>query len=381
MTLYPHQNKLLIGIPFSGRPIPIDVMLSWHALAYPMNYAHMFMQVRGQPVDKAREAFAEQALAENCKYIFFWDEDVMPPSQAVPELIYRMEHTPDAAVVGGVYCLKREPPEPLVFRGNGNGPSWDWKAGEYFECSGVGMGCTVIRVECLKDLKKPWFKTEFDYSRAMDGQGGVESWSEDLWFCDRVTKTNKWKVYCDATIICEHMDFATEKKYSLPPDSKPVQHMPFAVGKKKIVDLGSGPFPYQCKDGSIVRVDIEKYKPDYRCDLRKLPFEHKTFDVVFSPALEHYEKHEANDLIEEWLRIMKDDGQLRLVVTDITHVAKEITAGVRDPNSLYHERRRSFWTLDSINEELKRHSLKVEKVPSDASHIAIRATREKNGAE
>jgi hypothetical protein len=369
----------LVAIPTTGRSIPVDVMFAFHAMAYPMNYGHMVMQIRGQPVDVARESFAEQAIAQGCKYIFFWDEDVACPPQSVPELIYRMEHTPDAAVCGGVYCLKTDPPQPLVFRGNGNGGVWDWKAGEFFEASGVGMGCTVVRTEVFKDLKKPWFKTEFNYEKAMDGKAGVESWSEDLWFCKRVTDTNKWKVYIDGSIICSHYDFDTLRKYDLPPDSKPLQHTPTARGKKKILDLGSGSFPYESKSGTIIRCDEEKYAPDYRLDIRKLPFDNKVFDVVFSPALERYESSENEEILNEWIRVMKDDGELRLVMTDVNYMVSEIAKGKMHASALYQTKHKQFIDFESIKELLKKHEMSSEKVPSDIAHIAVRARREING--
>jgi hypothetical protein len=367
---YPHQPKLLVAFPITGRPIPVDVMFAFHSMAYPMNYGHVIQQVRGQPVDVAREYFAETAIAQGCKYIFFWDEDVACPPQAVPELIYKMEHNPDAAVIGGVYCLKRNPPEPLVFQGNGNGSCWDWKAGEFFEVSGVGMGCTVVRVEVFKDLKKPWFKTAMDYTRALDGLGGIESWSEDLWFCDRVNKTKRWKVYCDGSIICGHYDMDTSKRYDLPADSKPVQHM--RVGKgKKILDLGSAFSPYQCDEGNIVRADSEERSmPDYRCDLRKLPFGNKEFDIVFSPALEHFPASDTEELLAEWRRVMKDDGELRLVVSDIKWIAAEIMEGRLAPDALNSVKRLRVFTYDSLVRCFP--DMNVEKVPSDEAHMAIR---------
>jgi predicted SAM-dependent methyltransferase len=345
-------------------------MFAFHALAYPMNFGHIIQQVRGQPVDAAREYFADTAISYGCKYIFFWDEDVAPPPQAVPELIYKMEHHPEIAVCGGVYCLKREPPEPLVFMGNGNGCCWDWKAGEFFEVSGCGMGCTVVRVDVFKDLKKPWFKTEFNYEKMMDGQGGLESWSEDLWFCDRVNKTKKWKVYVDGSIICGHYDMDTSKRYDLPADCKPVQRMRASPGKK-ILDIGSGFNPYQTDEGKPIKAESdERTMPDYRCDLRKLPFATKEFDIVFSPALERFPINETEEVLIEWRRVMKDAGEMRLVVSDIAWIAKEIMQGRLSPEALNSMKRARVFTYDSLVKCFP--EMKIEKVPSDPAHIAIR---------
>lgn len=372
MTVYPNRSNLLFAIPMTGRPIPPDVMFAFHSMAMPMNYNFYMLRLQGKEVGDARNEFAENAIANNCKYLFFWDEDVACPPQSVPELVYKMEHYPDMAVCGGIYCLKRNPPEPIVFRGNGNGPYWDWKAGEFFEVTGIGMGCTLIRTEIFKDLKRPWFKTEFNYTRMMDGIPGLESWTEDLWFCKRVTDTNKWKIYADASLLCTHYDMTTCQPYNLPPDSKPVQHM--QITGKKILDIGSGPMPYQCREGKPIRADSdESTKPDYRCDLRKLPFGNKEFDIVFSPALDSFE--DTEEVLTEWVRVMKDSGELRLVVTDVKWAARELLEERLAPASLFGRSRRMAFTFESLKAALKVHGLNAAKVKSDAAHIAVRGQR------
>jgi predicted SAM-dependent methyltransferase len=373
--IYPHMQNLLFAVPLTGRPIPVDVMFAFHSMALPMNFNYSTLRVVGKPVDEARNEYAQYAVDHNCKYIFFWDEDVACPPQSIPELIYKMEHHPDIAVCGGIYCLKREPAEPLVFRGNGNGPFWDWKAGEFFEVSGIGMGCTIVRTEVFKDLKKPWFKTEFNYSQMMNGVAALESWTEDLWFCDRVTKTGKWKVYADGSLLCTHYDMATSKGFNLPADSKPVQHLSSPVGKKKILDIGSGKTPYQTKEGKAVTADPdEKNEPDYRCDLRKLPFANAEFDVIFSPALERFPAEETAEVLTEWTRCLKPDGELRLVVSNVEWQARELIAGRVQPAQMITANRATAFTFESLKKSLSEFK-EVEKVQSDPAHIAIRAKR------
>lgn len=377
MAGYPHYQNLIFAVPLTGRPIPPQVMFAWHSMALPMNYNHMLLSVTGMPIDAAREHFAEDASKVNAKYIFFWDEDVACPPQTIPELIYKMEHHPEAAVIGGVYCLKREPPEPLVFRGNGNGPFWNWKAGEFFEVSGIGMGCTVLRVEALKDLKKPWFKTEFNYKPMLDGIASLESWTEDLWFCQRITDTGKWKIYCDSSLLCTHyqMDFPC-KPYNLPPDSYPVKHMAIAKGSKKILDIGSGKNHYQTNEGAVITADFSELHTDYRCDLRKLPFNNNEFDIVFSPAIEQFEPYECEEVLTEWIRVLKPAGELRLVVADFSRVIEKVQSNGMDFKQIFQTRRRNAFTLESIMDEMKRvHLVEIEKAPSDDLHIGVRGKK------
>jgi SAM-dependent methyltransferase len=149
-----------------------------------------------------------------------------------------------------------------------------------------------------------------------------------------------------------------------------------ANGKKKILDIGSGKSPYEAKAGTIVRADPdESCNPDYRCDLRKLPFANGEFDVVFSPALELYEPHETEDLLHEWTRVTKEDGELRLVVSKIDWIAGEIVKGKVSPDLLFTRRRLSCHTLESVREKLPEGWV-AETVASDPGHIAMRITRE-----
>jgi len=370
--MYPHRSNLLFAMPLTGRPLWPDLMFAFHSMAMPMNYNVMHLPIPGKPVDEARNIAAHHAKVNDVKYIFFWDEDVACPGQTIPELVYKMEHTPDAAVIGGVYCLKRNPAEPLLFRGNGNGPYWDWKAGEFFEVSGIGMGCTMIRVDVFDDLKKPWFKTQNDYSRMMEGTGGLEMWTEDLWFCKRVTDTGKWKVYVDTSIICGHYDMNTGKRFDLPPDSKPMQRLQVPKKSKKVLDIGGS--GYTTDEGPIVTANDEEHpKPDYRCDLRRLPFDNGYFDIVFSSALERYESHETSDLIKEWARVLKPDGELRLVASNTEWLAKQFLSKKISAHQLYGKKRQSAFTPQSLTELLEEFT--VETVGSDPAHIGIRATR------
>src|SRR5580765_1973555 len=127
MTMYPTRTGLMIAVPLSGNPLVPEWAFAFHQLHPPMDYNVEFALVKGKPVDEARNYLVEQAIAKKVKYLFFIDEDVTPPAHAVRQLIYHLEHFDDFAVAGGIYCHKSPPQMPMVFRGNGQGPYWDWK--------------------------------------------------------------------------------------------------------------------------------------------------------------------------------------------------------------------------------------------------------------
>lgn len=327
MTMYQNRTGLMIGVPLSGNPLVPEWSFAFHALHPPMDYNVEYAMVMGKPVDVARCQIAETALAKKIKYLFFVDEDVTPPAHAIRQLIYHLEHFPKVAVAGGIYCHKSPPPMPMVFRGNGHGPYWDWKVGEVFDVSGIGMGCTLIRVDALKDIEKPWFKTIDSVEAYMNGIPQGELWTEDLYFCDKITKAG-WNVIADGGLLADHWDAKSHQAYNLPPHAKPFRRNEVKAGDKKIVDLGSGPEKdsYHTEEGAVLRVDIrEDVNPDYRCDLRVLPFANEEFDIVFSShTLEHFERKEIGKVLDEWIRILKKEGELRLVLPNLKWAAQHI---------------------------------------------------------
>jgi hypothetical protein len=288
---------LVIGLPTLGRPVPLDWAFAFKSLNAPANYNCIFQVVKGQEVAAARQAIAEFAVEKDAKYLFFLGDDVVIPPHTLKQLIFRLDHDPSIAVVGGVYCTKCEVPNPLVYRGNGQGCYWDWKIGEFFEVTGMGMDCTLIRVSALKDLEKPWFKT-IDTDNYLDGKAQAEQWTEDLFFFDKLGKINKWKSFVDASVICEHWDVYGNKKYTLPVTSLPNRQLGVTKDKKLLI-LGDKDIKVSEVDQfEVVRAGSNETS-DYRVQRDNLPFADNEFDwVIVTEPMFQLE-------IGEWLRVCK----------------------------------------------------------------------------
>lgn len=289
---YPHYTNLAVAVPLTGRPLVPYWTYAYANLHPPMNHNCLYMTNFDQrhvpmpgPVADLRNWYVEQAIANGCKYLMFIDEDVTGPPHGLRQLIFQMEHHPEAWAIGGVVCHKAKPTAPMIFRGNGNGPYWDWKLGEFFEVSGIGMGFTLLRVEPFKTLEKPWFKTVDNMEAFWDGIPKAEVWTEDLYWCDKAIKAGG-KVYADTSILCDHWDMSTGLPTTLAPDSLPLRRATTKTrGQKKIVDLGCGESKYETDEGDVLTVDVrDEVNPDYRADLRKLPFANGEFDIVYCMA-------------------------------------------------------------------------------------------------
>ena len=325
-------SGIVIGIPTLGRPVPMDWAFSFKSMTPPINYNMQIVKVLGKPVAEARNNIVKASKELKSKYTFFLGDDVVVPAHTLRQLIFRMEHDEDLGVVGGIYCSKSTPPAPLVFKGNGKGSFWKWSLGEYFEVTGIGMDCTLIRNSMLRDLKEPYFKT-VDGDQFLDGINNAEQWTEDLYFCKKVLEESNYKIKADAMVMCDHYD-EQGVKYSIPMDSYPIQH-PTEQNKqlkkenKKILDIGCGKAKQSFKEGKPVTVDIrEDCDADYICDIRQLPFRTGEFDIVFSShVLEHFGRWEWEDVLKEWVRVLSPKGELRLILPDVEWAMQEYLKG------------------------------------------------------
>jgi len=319
------KTGVVVGIPTLGRPVSLAWASAYKSLNPPINFNMTVCQISGLPIAEARNTIVREALKIDARYIFFLGDDVIVPGHSLRQMVFRLENNHSIGVVGGVYCSKSTPTAPLVFRGNGCGSYWDWKIGEFFEVTGLGMDCTLIRTALFKELPEPWFKTistdEFE-----NGINKADQWTEDLYFLRSVSEKTKSHIFCDASIICDHEDVFTGTRYKLPPYSLPCRKAEISKNKIRSIDIGCGPIHREI-DGSIpLRVDIrEDCEPDYRCDVRNLPFGDEEFDIVFSShVLEHFPRAEWKNVLREWVRLVAPKGQLKLVLPNIAWAAQRI---------------------------------------------------------
>jgi hypothetical protein len=301
-----HGPGIVIGLPTLGRPVSLDWALAFKSLSPPINFNVVFQILHGQEVGVARQAIAELAVEKKAKYLFFLGDDVVVPNHTLRNLIYRLDQDESIAVVGGVYCAKATPTFPLVFRGNGQGSYWDWKIGEFFECTGLGMDCTLIRVSALEGLSKPWFKT-VDKDNFLDGKNEAEMWTEDLFFFEKLAREKpELKVYCDGGVICDHIDVYGEKKYNLPVTSLPMRQKAVTKDKRCLI---IGP-PLELKDDSF---DITTYGDfdgaDYRGPVSRMPFEEGQFDFCVAQGI----GPNFQSYINEILRVVKSGAKISLL--------------------------------------------------------------------
>src|SRR5208337_1804156 len=119
---------LLLGFPCrKDTLVTPEMAIALASQPMPTNMNVGYLCLKGKPIEEARDLCAENAIKLGAKYLWFVDDDVIPPPNTVRKLINVLQNHPEVKVCGGIYCTKQDPPQPLVFRGNGVGSYWNWK--------------------------------------------------------------------------------------------------------------------------------------------------------------------------------------------------------------------------------------------------------------
>lgn len=339
------QILFLVGLPTNGEHSHYFTQFML-GVQWPTNFTMNFRAVPGYEVGDARNILVQEAINIGAKYLFMVDEDVIGPSHGIRQLFYQMENHPEWTVASGLYATKTFPPEPLVFKEWGMGPDWGWKLGDLIKVKSTGNGFNLYRVDDLVNMKLPetyvvrnpwngaametrrWFKTGKEYIVDKTGVIALEAHTEDSWFYSMCERENL-QVWVDTSVMCSHYDKVGKLFFTVPLDSNvaikpdPWNHEP------RTVNLGGGADynPYE------LNVDLRgDSKIHYHCDIRKLPDDWTNqFDIAkANHVLEHFPFGQVEEVLKEWMRILKPGGKLILNVPDMQAVAEYLARGDMD---------------------------------------------------
>ena len=87
------------------------------------------------------------------------------------------------------------------------------------------------------------------------------------------------------------------------------------------INLASGQRPFK-KPWINVDIRNQGYDIDIECDVKKLPFEDNSCDILVAHHLwEHIPLHEQEETIREWYRVLKKGGTLAIFVPNMREIA------------------------------------------------------------
>lgn len=226
MKAYP---LVTVAIPFS-RALSPDWVTSTISMfmQLPANAMTDFRRTINAPRAQAREFMAIDALQRKSRFVLMIDDDVTVPAYIIRKLLYEFQNQPeDVGVIAGIYCAKTIPAYPLVFRKMGEGPFYNWKLEEVFECEVVPTGMMMFRTECLEKIGHPWFKDLDDVNEAKalglvsQDYDGDFSINDDGFFCHRVRQAG-YRVMAHGGVLGIHWD-DKGTGYLLPDNSYPMR--------------------------------------------------------------------------------------------------------------------------------------------------------------
>lgn len=315
--------NVVIGIPSFGM-VSTYFMQARASQQFPLVSSSIDKIVLNKPIADARNEIVEFALSQGANYIYWLDDDVIAPPDSFLKLF---RHGKD--IINGVYWSKSSPPMPLLFRDHLKGPYYDWKVGDLIEIDAAGSGLTLVKTDVYRKIQKevgePWYSV--DYTSFPKATVSGPNNTEDLYFYWKAKKAG-YKVWADTSVQALHYDKKSGISFGMPSNSP--QAFPAWKNEPKgnllIADIGAGEMSPDLPEGQVVTFDIrEETKPDVVCDVRFLPVEDQTFDMVFSShVLEHFSWTVSDKVLREWSRVLKVGGELRLVLPNIRYVAKRL---------------------------------------------------------
>jgi hypothetical protein len=229
-----HKLKLFVSFPFEGRFVPPEWAISISVLRFPPGINNAYVFTKGMKRDAARTYLAEKAIEAGAEYLLFIDDDTAPPPDAPIKLIMALDQADeDVIACGGIYTTKADPPMPLVYKEEMNGPYWRWKHNEVFECEVVATGCMLVRLDGLKDIPKPWFRDIVSVEDALGDPVAIHPgdplpdhffMTDDVYFCRKAAAHGK-RILAHGGVLPIHISQAG-RAFFLPNDAGPLKGVP-----------------------------------------------------------------------------------------------------------------------------------------------------------
>lgn len=201
--------RVVLGVPSGGSPASPFVEALPAGLAAPEFDVHLGRSVVfGNFIPAQREIVMRDAIDGDYAYLFFVDDDIVLPPNALGMLLATMAADETIAVAGGLY-YSRDGARPIVVDG---WTSTDTSAahipgftGETVrDVGGVGFGCALLRVSHAAALDPPYFPAHVYIQRRSHT---ARQCDEDYRYCERVRDAGH-RVVLDPRVRCAHYDRA-----------------------------------------------------------------------------------------------------------------------------------------------------------------------------
>ena len=293
----------------------------------PMNTTMTRGCIKGKPVDEARNELVKYARLIGAKYIFFIDDDVLVPHNALIRLFGLK-----TGVATGVYYTKTQPSVPVILKKDRPAGFEDWKFGDVIEVDYCGAGCLLIKMEVFDAIEEkfpgmPFFKYNRARTDITEGMGYI---GEDIWFCDLAAKCG-YPIMCDTGVQCGHEDAGNSLVYKYDPrydicvwafgDTGKIGYLPTAdmsreTAAKKEYISGNICWGYGTLDG-FTEAGVGS-APDIKDKFEKIE------SVKIQKLLEYRTNEESVGILRALHTVMDADSDIEIKVPDIIKAVKDV---------------------------------------------------------
>jgi hypothetical protein len=207
-------RRILLGVASGGSPAQPFIDALAH-LQLPAGTAGLERSVAfGNYIPAQRELIMQDALDGGYDYLFFVDDDIVLPNDALERLLETIEADPQTAVVGGLY-YSRDEVRPIATAGWDSADTTSAYIPPFTSTStdpvdGIGFGCALLRVAVARTFAPPYFPAHVYLERRARV---ARQCDEDFCYCERVRKSG-YRVRLDARVRCGHYD--RQRKIAFP---------------------------------------------------------------------------------------------------------------------------------------------------------------------
>lgn len=139
----------------------------------------------------ARNNLVHTAMELNVSHIFWLDSDVIPPPNAIVQLLSH-----GVSVVGGLYFQRSRPAKPVVYNLDPFEINEDIDTENVSVVEGMGQGCLLVATDIYRMMEKVYGD---DYWYMMPP--GI---TEDIYFFKRLQEM-RIDAHLDPTVRCGHV--------------------------------------------------------------------------------------------------------------------------------------------------------------------------------
>lgn len=220
--------------------VPAQWALNYANLTHPLNCRTVCIYRTGQLSAKARNSMTKQAIEMGAKYIFYWDDDVIIPNLMLYEMHQILETHEDIGLITGVYTTKENPPEPVLYKKQGEGAWWGFSIDPEMppeDIYAAGGGCIMARVEDIKKMQEPYWHDEMILHPG-NPRHPYTIWGHDIRFIKNFREQTGKRTVVKGSLLCGHWNAAEGKTYTLPVNSPPYKRLGNEFMNHELVQFG-----------------------------------------------------------------------------------------------------------------------------------------------